>query len=531
MSPDRLAKAEASLRLCWSVRRLSAAAALLAAFGLSSKALAQPIEAAPPPDVAPAPIPPATPVAPAPVVQPPAPVVIVAPAVMPVPVPATDVNPEPLAGVSDQSMFLRSPDNMFQFFPSGRLQVDTYLYKGRNKMPNDTVLLRRARLELTGWVGGVAYFSIAGDFAAGVPSTAGNPAAQSYLNTTDDYVGLAPWGTIAMFQVGQYDAPFTLENRTSDKYFDFMERSLTVRAFGVPQNKETGGMFHGYDEKKHFFYSIGLFNGDGQNFKNVDEHFDWMGRGWIAPASFAGDGPFHDVAIGGSFWSGYRKYAGPPANQATQGNFTFLNFAPYTTGASSEVPGTNVGLRQFHRQNSYALEINAPIAHKFGVRYEAVWKTVPLTADQIGTNGAGTHLGHAELKGTSMYGEAWVWALGDDRIIGDQQGLEPLPRYKKFGVKPPQHGLMIAGRIEDLNERVTEDAATAALNLGNKAVGKTHVNSYELGINYWYSKRFRATFNYVFNYFQQHGADTAPQIKNLKSPAEHEIAFRLAVAL
>ncbi|HSU38680.1 MAG TPA: hypothetical protein VLJ38_03900, partial [Polyangiaceae bacterium] len=123
MSPDRLVKAEASLRLFWSVRRVSAAAALLAAFGLSSKALAQPTEAAPPPDVAPAPIPP---VAPAPAVQPPAPVVIVAPAVMTVPVPATDVNAEPLAGVSDQSMFLRSPDNMFQFFPSGRLQVDTY---------------------------------------------------------------------------------------------------------------------------------------------------------------------------------------------------------------------------------------------------------------------------------------------------------------------------------------------------------------------------------------------------------------------
>jgi phosphate-selective porin len=428
-------------------------------------------------------------------------------------------------------MFLRSPDNMFVFLPHGRLQVDSYFYKSRNEAPNDTVMLRRARLEMIGWIGGIAYFSIAGDFALAPASTTPNPKTQAYVAATDNYVGLAPWGTIAMFQAGQFDAPFTLENRTSDKYFDFMERSITVRAFGIPQNKETGGMFHGYDEKKHFFYSLGLFNGDGQNFKNVDEHFDWMGRAWVAPASFAGDGPLHDVEIGGSFWSGYRKYAGPVANQSTQGNFTFLNFAPYTTGMSSEVPNTNVGLRQFHRQNSYALEINAPIAHKFGIRYECVWKTVPLTADVIAANGSGTHLGHAELKGHSMYGEAWVWALGDDRIIGDQQGLEPLPRYKKFGVKPPQHGLMIAGRIEDLNERVTEDADMTALLLGNKTTGKTHVNSYELGVNYWYSKRFRATANYVFNYFQQHGADTAPQVKALKSPAEHEIAFRLAVAL
>src|SRR6185369_5514081 len=107
------------------------------------------------------------------------------------------------------------------------------------------------------------FYNIAGDFALGAPSGP-DPVAQSWSETTDDFVGIAPWGNVAMLQVGQYDAPFTLENRTSDKYFDFMERSLTVRAFGVPSNKETGGMFHGYDEKKHFFYSIGLFNGDGQ---------------------------------------------------------------------------------------------------------------------------------------------------------------------------------------------------------------------------------------------------------------------------
>jgi phosphate-selective porin len=502
--------------------------------GISGQAMAQPAEVPPPADVTPPP----TPLAPSPAAQAPVPARVIVPApatappiVVPAAVPPADTAPEPLAGVSDQSMFLRSPDNMFVFLPHGRLQVDSYFYKSRNEVPNDTVMLRRARLEVIGWIGGVAYFSIAGDFALAPPSTTPNPKTQAYVAATDNYVGLAPWGNIAMFQVGQFDAPFTLENRTSDKYFDFMERSLTVRAFGIPQNKETGGMLHGWDEQKHFFYSIGLFNGDGQNFKNVDEHFDWIGRAWLAPASFAGEGPLHDVEIGGSFWSGYRKYAGPPANQTTQGNLTFLNFAPYTTSMSSEVPNTTVGFRQFHRQNSFAFEINAPIAHRFGVRYEAVWKKVPLTADAIATNGTGTHLGHAELRGHSMYGEAWVWALGDDRIIGDQQGLEPIPRYKKFGVKPPQHGLMIAGRIEDLNERVSESADAAALELGSKVVGKTHVNSYELGVNYWYSKRFRATANYIFNYFQQHGSDTAPQIKALKSPAEHEIAFRIAVAL
>ena len=65
------------------------------------------------------------------------------------------------------------------------------------------------------------------------------------MNFTDVFIniGPTPWFN---FQVGQFDAPFTLENRTSDKYFDFMERSLAVRAFAVPNNKEDGIMLWGY---------------------------------------------------------------------------------------------------------------------------------------------------------------------------------------------------------------------------------------------------------------------------------------------
>jgi hypothetical protein len=438
--------------------------------------------------------------------------------------------PEPLAGVTDQSMFLRSPDNEFVFFPNGRLQVDTLLYKSRNKVPTDTMLVRTARLELAGWFSNLFYFYISGDFAAAPPSTTPAPTTPASLATVDNYIGIAPWGTLAMFQVGQYDAPFTLDNHSSDKYIDFMERSLTAR-FGVSQTKDIGGMLSGYDEKKHFYYSAGLFNGDGRTFRNVDEHFDWIGRAWVAPFSFMGDGPLHDITIGGSFLSGYRKFAQAPANQSTQESFSFLSFSPYTTSMTSGLPATNVGFRQFHHVSEGAFELNAPIAHKFGLRYELVYRHVPLTEDVIAANGTGAHIGQAKLTGTAMYGEAWVWALGDDKIIGDTQGVEPFPRYKKFGVKAPQDGVQILGKIESLNEKVTEAADTAAFKLGNKAVGRTHVNVYELGVNYWHSKRYRATVNYVFNYFQKSGTDTSPAIRGLKSPAEHEIAFRLAVAL
>jgi hypothetical protein len=62
--------------------------------------------------------------------------------------------------------------------------------------------------------------------------------------------------------------------------------------------------------------------------------------------------------------------------------------------------------------------------------------------------------------------------------------------------------------------------------------GNRRVNAYELGANYWYSKRYRATFNYVLNTF----SGDAGGLKSLQTTlgghkSDHEFLFRLAVAL
>jgi phosphate-selective porin len=475
---------------------------------------APPAAPEPPPSAAMPPPPPAE--APPP---PPAPVEIVPAA----PAPAAVVLPtEPLAGLSDGTAFLRSPDNTFILFPNGRLQIDGYAFKTDNPKPNNTFLIRRARLELAGWIDNLFFFSLAGDFAVGAPAGAA-PVAQSNLATTDDYVAIAPLGNLVIFQVGQYDAPFTLENRTSDKCFDFMERSITVRAFGIPDNKQIGAMLHGYNDARNFYYSAGYFNGDGQNFRNADTNFDFMARAWVAPASFMGDGPLHDATIGGSYWTGNRSNTLALPNMTTQAGFTFLSFSQFNQG----MPAVAEQFRQVGRMYAGAGELNVPVAHKFGARYEIVWKHNPLSLDTIATNGSGTIQGGADLRGYSMYGELWFWALGDDRIIGDQQGLEPFPRFKKFGVKPPQQGVMLATRFEYLNAKLELDPNVAAMMPSSSAVGTTKVFNWTLGVNYWHSKRFRATANYVLNHFD---GDTS-FIKGLKSKYEHEFLGRLAIAL
>ena len=256
-----------------------------------------------------------------------------------------------------------------------------------------------------------------------------------------------------------------------------------------------------------------------------------MGRAWIAPFSFTGDGPLHDVEIGGSLWTGDRENTLAPASQTTQGGFTFLSFGQFNTTYNGTA-GTPMQLRQVGRLNAAAGEINAPINHRYGVRGEIVWRHSPLSQETIASNGTGTIIRAADLEGYSAYGEAWVWLLGDDRIIGDQQGLEPFLRWKKFGVRPIQDGLMVAFRYEHLDESVTGFPlpTTTTIAPDASAYGKTVVDSAELGVNYWHSKRFRATFNYVLNHFGQ-GSDASGIVKNLASPWEQEFLFRLAVAL
>jgi hypothetical protein len=102
-------------------------------------------------------------------------------------------------------------------------------------------------------------------------------------------------------------------------------------------------------------------------------------------------------------------------------------------------------------------------------------------------------------------------------------------RFKKFGVKPPRDGVMLAARLDYLDETVSESSDAAALMLGSPVTGNTKLTALTLGVNYWHSKRFRATFNYVLNHF---GGDT-PYVTGLqaKSANEHELLFRLGIAL
>src|SRR6185369_6219057 len=159
--------------------------------------------------------------------------------------------PASIAGYTNSGFFIRDPKEWFVLMPKGRLHMDWYNFLNRGDVPSgvdpnsskdprprNTIFLRRARLEVQGTIVGHFDFSIGGEFSNA-------PGLGSSGSVTDAFI-IVDYLSFLKLQVGQFDAPFTLENRTSDKYFDFMERSLAVRAFGVPFNKEIGGMIFGW---------------------------------------------------------------------------------------------------------------------------------------------------------------------------------------------------------------------------------------------------------------------------------------------
>lgn len=428
--------------------------------------------------------------------------------------PRTTPPSDPIAGFTD-GVYLQTRGGQIVLFPSGLLQVDSALFPRQN--PKSGVYLRRARVELRGWLTPLFYFDVSGDFAPAPPADA--DVAPSALAASDNYLAFAPYGDRFILQAGQFDAPFTLENRTSDAYTDFIERAMTARTLGAPRNKEVGVMAHGLLGDGLFYYSGGLFNGEGPGFRNLDNQTDTIGRIVVTPFATSGRA-WRQLAIGGSAWYG-NHVLGPEAPvQATPGGMVFL--VPHWTSAAPLA----FELHEQGTSTAFGGELNLPIGDRFGVRGEVVWKRQHLS--ELNTNASpSAPVGDALLDGISGYGEIWFWLLGDSRLL-PAPGLElPLRLGTGAGATAPSvdEGLQLAIRGEVLKEDVTSDNPA----LGDPSVSTTRVISGTVGLNYWRGRFVRVSANYVLNEW----SGTSETIMTLAADGklEHEILLRFAMSL
>jgi phosphate-selective porin OprO/OprP len=164
---------------------------------------------------------------------------------------------------------------------------DVSAFEGRFGLTalKDRFRLRRARITLTGDFAEQFDFKIEGDFEQ---SDGLSPTTRTGFSSTDVFIN---WHAIpeANFKVGQWKAPFGLEQITPDPTLFTIERSLPTGA--LTPERQLGVMLWGKpltnalpDQKDLVTYYAGIFNGNGRNFNvNDNNQFMYVGRLEVLP--------------------------------------------------------------------------------------------------------------------------------------------------------------------------------------------------------------------------------------------------------
>ena len=149
---------------------------------------------------------------------------------------------------------------------------------------DDRFRLRRARINLTGEFAEHFDFKIEGDFGQGDGLNSNRTA----FSATDIFVNWHQFPE-AQIKVGQWKAPFGLEQLTSDPSLIIPERSLPTGA--ITPDRQIGVQLWGkpftnvWPERKDLLtYYAGIFNGNGRNTSiNDNNSFMYVGRLELQP--------------------------------------------------------------------------------------------------------------------------------------------------------------------------------------------------------------------------------------------------------
>lgn len=164
---------------------------------------------------------------------------------------------------------------------------DVSAFEGRFGLTalKDRIRLRRTRVTLTGDYKEQFEFKVEGDFEQSDGLSANT---RTGFSSTDIFIN---WHAIpeANLKVGQWKAPFGLENLTPDSLILTIERSLPTGAI-VPE-RQLGVMLWGKplthiapEQKDLVTYYAGAFNGTGRNFSvNDNNEFMYVGRLELLP--------------------------------------------------------------------------------------------------------------------------------------------------------------------------------------------------------------------------------------------------------
>lgn len=476
---------------------------------------------------------------PAPAEPPPAASVapVVVPPAAPVVAPVEEKKPEePRAKLdySDGTFYLRSKNDNIVLFPGGRAHIDTYAFAGPGvkdyQRSNGTGLkadmfFRRFILELGGLVRGKWFFYMGGNFAP--TRVDDNEASTPAANVYDGWLGYAA-GPEFKILGGQFNTPVSMENTTSSRWLDLMERSITAR-LASPYNKDIGVMAFGSLNDGLFDYFLAAVGGDGMNRMSVDNRWDGNGRFVFRPLATSRKDALKKLHIGASGRYGHRDpdyvwYEAPAIS--SPGGYNFWS------AAYGKAPN-RVRIIPSGAQLAVGGEAYVPLEN-FDLRFEGFYfdehrREAPLDVAVTQTLRSGA------LKGTSWYAQLSWWPWGSPRVNGDP-GTFGTPKLPKDSGREAPGGLQIVARYEQV--RLKYDSNTIAGDTKGSLDAKfsdIKINAYQLGVNYWATKHVRVTAEYSLYQTPKDQQALAPGARGTANDADatllHELSFRLGLAL
>ena len=450
------------------------------------------------------------------------------------------------AGWHDGIFFLRDTEDNFRLYVQGRVHADgvAWVGPGVSSLGPDgalksTFYLRRARTEVAGEFLKEWQWQVSADFA---PTSTDNPAARvasrdcsvngaSGAETctdrttpveaplmkpavTDAFVNFAPSSWVNV-QVGQYLLPFTMENRVSDNTTPFLERSIVSRGLGAPFTRDIGAMVWGEPEDKLFYYSVGVFDGDGPNRTNADSRFDLVGRVFARPFARSAASPLERAQFGisGRFGTRDAKLAGHDRPSfTTQGGYVFWK-ATYKDSLSRTMHILPSG-----QQGALGADVFVPI-DRFDFTGEIVYahEDTREAVDGLQLSPFTERLGR--LTGYAYYAQAGVWLVGTRDVIGTPGYGKPLHLDLTKPATVPQQGVQALAKLEQLHVSYAGARRGGALD-AKTPNGDLDLTSISLGVNYWATRHVRVSSNYV--------AYMLPPSTSLGRTL-HEMSFRVGV--
>ncbi|MFO0760737.1 MAG: porin [Byssovorax sp.] len=433
----------------------------------------------------------------------------------PAPAPQTTAPPvaaspsaAPFYGYEDGIFFLRDRRGDLRLYPRALVALDAHGFFGKGA---DTLSASEAGVDLaTSFFVRKARFGLGGElfhriaFDAGVdvaarPAIDGAATGQpEHVVALDDAWAELDIGRGVRIMGGVFQAPFSLENRSSIGDLGLMERNVAIRGFAIPGGKALGVSAGGSLPHEILCWDVGVFGAESVIPGQFQRHFDGIGRAYMRPLGGRRTSGLRGLQIGVSARAGNRL---PRDVSDDMPSINTAQGFPLLRPTHLDRRGRTIHVIPSGMQAAGGLELRIP-AGGWDFRAEAYYVSRG-TREAIDGHQADTTERLGMLRGVGWYAALSIWPL-HARRGGSLPELGAYPHVKRgeparAGEPLPRSRLEVTFLTGGINARYDASirggdprSASAA-----PAPVATGIQIYQggLALGYWHTRHVRFSLN------------------------------------